>query len=1076
MLKNHSIPSGLLVLLLGILLLATPALAAEFNVIATDLELKSEFENEWDNSIEAQDDDTIDVRLTVFLGATGSDTPDAWPIIVQAKVWGLSQSDNWELLTETGTSIFWIEVGEEDTFSWFDVFTASDYFEEYRVEGFAGITGPDESINAYITSVVKETRCQDIEIQAHNVFVGENDSETISFEVVNDTEETFFVDSVSLQEDSNYFSVQKKDFDEEIESGEVGEIKFKVNSESVSENKTDSVTVRVSGHFDSLSCSSQNIGEETFSVTIQNGGTASSSACNSIRAFTFPTTLVENTIQYKNFSVVNESDERFFVTEAIVESSTSSFSIVQDFFDSVLNAFSEGITRVQITANDVSSPQTETAVLQIRGEFEDGPDCDFGEIGAVSFPVTVQAEPQSPACTLLTSERHPISLGENDSRTFVYRIQNNSNERFDIDDVDLSKSSSSFDVEEVSFPSSIGDYQTGEFLLRASTDDLENETETVFAIIEVKGEFENGLDCGFNETIAQIPVILELDQESDNGDKDSPFCSKIDLDTDSVALDGGESTTQEFFIENNSEETFFVDGVNAYDNSTGVTVNENSFDDLVSPGERASVWVSIQANNTSATLHKTGFLKVWGHFNEGERCGSSSIGTKSFSITVNSGSSASFEGNECSAIDVSVPASQYIQQTGTISFSVTNSSNHQAFVALRGTDLTISPNSFSIPSQTTKTYSTTIQYYNTSSTRLEYLVLGQNCQGHTKYTTIYGSLAPPVSPSGLLPAPVPVGSDIQIVTAPSQIVFVNRTTVIATVKNNAPVHQTIQTRLDGFSPNWSADSISLGFEPFESKTVFLDVYSNNNYGTFTGTLIAETTGQKALKALRLSSVEVLGFGNDFVIGTQVQRTGNQTIEISAKLESQFSQQMRGTASLETINGAIIKETTFILNPNTKKTIVFGLQASETQSFLESVNIRVILDDGRSSLQTISLQGTSGGQGFGWDGIGTAFVSFGGDEWTMALLIILIIMVIAAIWFGLQKPRAPYQMSPTKGNARIPGVKNAVLVEPAPAPLTPTNVVTQETTTTTEERAIETSPTLAKPPQSSEEERFWFLKE
>jgi hypothetical protein len=1060
---------GLAGLLAFFLVFSSSAWAVNEHAYPFQLELRSDSHSGWDSDITARNNDNIDVRLLVSLdGDLDSSDVDSY-----VKVEGRLSNQGWQEITRLSNSRF-MQTGTEQTVYWYSAFRASNAYSEYRVQGFSRAFGENYNASdyAFISSVGSQLQCQDIKINAQDISLNKNSSDFFSLEIRNDTDEDFTVDSVTLDESSSFFSIDRQDFDRQIAAGDIGFVDFRVNSFSVSSNQSASVTVRVTGHFDNQTCSSGMIPVQTFLVTVRNEGSGSSAFCSNVSMTTFPVFVPENSSTVKTVVVNNNSSDRFLLSQPQLEENSTAFSATIDSFDSSIAPFSQGSIRIRIASGNVSGSQTDSLIVKVNGSFEDGGSCSSSDIRSAVMTITVQEQASTPSCGLLNGAVSETRMGSDEEKEVIFRLQNNSGTRFDLSELALNPDIANFSLQRItSVPLSVSPYQEAEIRLRARTSNFDREQR--FSVpLQVRGSFADGTSCGLSETFFFIPFFVSPENE-ETGNNEG-ICGEIDIESHSVYLDAGQSIEEEFFVKNNSGRTFFVDGIEAYDYSSNVTVSPSEFDNSIRPGERGSIRAEIDAEDSSSDRTATGYLKVRGHFEgTGQYCSTGSVGSKSFSIQINGTESGSGSGGggtvgNCGSIHITPPNSLFVNQNTPLSFSVDNPTSGTVFVFLRGAGITVSPNSFSIASHSNKAYSATVQYFNREPSRLEFVPIGNNCQGSIQYTTVYST----ASNGGFEP---PSNGEIKIVQAPSQLVFAKRTTVIATIHNNSAVTRNISVHLDGFSPNWQLDKLTVGFAAFETKTIYLDAYSNNTIGSFTGTLVAESGNQSVKQVLKLASVEQTGFGNDFQLQTNAQGTGPNTVKITAQLQNNSSQQAQGVASLETIDGAVLQQNNFTSNPGTVSTISFSLAGSNNQPLPNAVNVRTILDDGRGSVQRVELSsGLIPGIGIG-QGIAGFFSLLSVSDWAL-LLGIVVLLFILIIWLAARKPiaRQPYQKTGLVA-VRSTTDSETTAGPSATLPVAPVTVAAQEPL------PVKIAEETALPGRAlnlhgtGNGERFWFLK-
>ena len=114
--------------------------------------------------------------------------------------------------------------------------------------------------------------CSDMIIDDSDLVIDENDNRTFRIEVENDSEDDFRITGIEVIENASFFSADEGSFSSSIDAGETGYVEVEIDSDSVSYDRTDDITVRIRGSFDNgESCSSGDI-EERIDVTVDNDG------------------------------------------------------------------------------------------------------------------------------------------------------------------------------------------------------------------------------------------------------------------------------------------------------------------------------------------------------------------------------------------------------------------------------------------------------------------------------------------------------------------------------------------------------------------------------------------------------------------------------------------------------------------------------------------------------------------------------------------------------------------------------------------------------------------------------------
>ncbi|MFH0954918.1 MAG: hypothetical protein V1777_02350 [Candidatus Micrarchaeota archaeon] len=1062
---------GLFALLLTVLLLALvlPSVSAATGVTTTptQIDLRSQNGSSFENSIIANANDPIDVQLGVFLDeTTGASSTTNIPVQAYAKIEGLQTNGSWVMIGQTPTEDALMNLFETRTFNWNNIFTVQNGYSQYRVSGYSR-SGNERAYNgpilAFVNRVLQNGNCSQIRINSFDVQINENDQRDFSFSSFNDSDSTFRVDSLNFSGSQSNFTIANRNSDTVISSHSSGTVRFRINSFGVDHDLDNAVSLRVSGHFDnpSLSCSESQIGYRDFTVRILNTGTSNSSICQNIRIAPFPITAIGNTSTDRKFTVFNTSTQRFFIQNSNATPSNSFFAFSGSSFDPSIPSDSAGTWQIHLNTNPISSETSGNASLQLAGNFENGTACSLNDI-TQNIGVTILPVGRVAACANILIEAYDDQLNENDSKDLIFRVDNSTSRRFTISSVELTEDSPDLQLTLVSKDSSIGSGQTGDIRIRASSDSFSGD-QSIGATIRIRGNFDDGTTCNLTNIQApfQIRLIADTFGNNDNGGvfdngSTSADCSQLNLDTASVFVAGGTSNTGQFQLENNSNRTFFIENVDAYDNSDRITVTPGQFDSFVRPNDTATVSVRVAAISTTDRFTDTGFVRIAGRFANGNTCSLSSVSTRSFPVLVNSSSIDNSTSGICQDVSLTVPSTVSINQSGNVSFSVNNPTSQTAWVFLRGNGTTVSPNTFAINANRSLTFSATIQSNISGPSNLEFFVVGNDCQGQSKFARIENGSSGSFSPGGFT-------NDISIVFVPSETVFVKQTTVVISVKNNSSVPQTVTVSLNGFSSAWFLDKKTVALVPSETKTVYLDVFSNNRFGSFNGTVTASTSSGQTSKTIVLHALQSSVIATEIRLSPSFKTVGNNT-EVSIAVSNDSLQQVQGTLQLESQEGTVIDQAALTVNPSETKNVVFTLENQRGLDAGRNLTVRFLLNDGREAFSSFAVLSNSGLLGFG-----TAFASLSPQSvfWGGIILVIILLLIIA--WWQSKQKKSWQKMNPLP-ESLVPQSQSEPIatVLPATAPAAasiPIPAVTQTVTVTKVEKT----------PINEPLSRFWFLR-
>lgn len=1070
---------GLLGLIFVLAVVFAPSVLAVSGVKATpsEINLRSETDSSFDNSIIASNNDRVDISLRVFVDeTTGASSTSNIPVQAYAQIDGLQSGGTWVSVGRTTTQDKILNLFESATFTFNDAFLVTGSYSQYRVSGYAR-TSNESSYNGPIigtvSRVLQNGECSQVRINSFNVTMNENDQRDFSFTVFNDSDTTFRIDSVDFIEGQNYLTIDERTSDTTIAGNSSGSIRFRANSYSVDRDSDATVSLRVSGHFQnpSTTCSSSQIGEKNFTVRVNNTGSSNFSQCQNVRINATPVTAISNSSTDRVFSVFNNSSQRFFVRNTAVSDNADFFDFSSQTVDSSIAPFSIGTWRTRIQTQTVTTERAGNATLQMAGDFENnGINCSLNDISQ-SIGVTVLPQGRDPVCASILLDVYDGQLDEDQSKELLFRLQNPTSKSFRIDSVELTDDDSDLEVSLVSKDSSIGSGQTGNITVRIRSDFFDFD-KTVNARIRIRGTFDNGNSCGLTDIQAPFRVRL-LTDDLDNGDNDndddfgSAFCSELNLITDSIFVAGGTSNSASFELENNSNQTFFIEGVDAYDNSSRITVTTGTFDSFVRSDDRANISVQVRAQSTSDRFTETGFIRIAGRFSSGQTCSFTSGSTRSFSVLVNSSSTDSQGSNVCQDVSLTVPTTATISGTGTVSFSVNNPTSQTVWVFLRADNATVSPNTFAINAHENKSLSAAVQTTSAGGANVEFFIVGNDCQGTSKFTRVSTSTGSAGTGGNFVGPVLPTNNtnDVSIVFVPSETIFANQTTLVVSVKNNSNQFQTVSVSLSGFSSAWFLDKKTVSMAPNETKTVYLDIFSNNAFGPFNGSVVASTASGQTSRPIVLSAMQTRVVAPEIQLAASSKFVGNNA-EITVMATDNSFQQAHGTLQLESEDGVVLDSASLTVNPSETKTTVFVLENSRGLDAGNRLTARFLLDDGReaSTLLVVSAKPTSFGGG-------TGFASLNPSLFWGGIIFLVLLILIVGWWQSMQK-KSWQRIHPTPITLISPVTQtpSGPAPMPAPEPAMAPHVMPSEVQSTTTQRT--TTKTTSK---SSDPDRFWFLQ-
>lgn len=194
-------------------------------------------------------------------------------------------------------------------------------------------------IQDYFTVAIKEDdqsngNCTQIRVFSNDFVVPEESTTYKSITVSNDSDYDFIIDSADAGDSNPYFSVTKDSLSSNrINANSDLDFRVRIDSSSVSSEQRGTAFAKISGHFENgRNCSSSNIGEKDFIVTVQNSGIGN---CGSISIDSETISVNESETGYNYFPIRNNSNRAFSIDEvqitetAVITAKASVLMILQ---------------------------------------------------------------------------------------------------------------------------------------------------------------------------------------------------------------------------------------------------------------------------------------------------------------------------------------------------------------------------------------------------------------------------------------------------------------------------------------------------------------------------------------------------------------------------------------------------------------------------------------------------------------------------------------------------------------------------------------------------------------------------
>jgi hypothetical protein len=220
-----------------------------------------------------------------------------------------------------------------------------------------------------------------------------------------------------------------------------------------------------------------------------------------------------------------------------------------------------------------------------------------------------------------------------------------------------------------------------------------------------------------------------------------PNCNMVSFELYNAELWEGSTDTFTFAVGNYGSERFYIEKVNAFDFEEGILVQEESWDDVIMPGEKALVTVSVEADSGIEEKERSAKIELSGHFLGGKKCYFKDVHGE-FTVNVLKEPVQKIEAR-CEGFSLNTPKEKYIEGSGTIKFFASNKTNYPATIMLESGSITIDDSVFFLPAGEEKTFTAFIES-DYESAELEYKVDVSDCGIPSQATIVYSESAEPI--------------------------------------------------------------------------------------------------------------------------------------------------------------------------------------------------------------------------------------------------------------------------------------------------------------------------------------------
>lgn len=476
--------------------------------------------------------------------------------------------------------------------------------------------------------------CSQVTITAENTILNEDSTTNYDFSVRNNSSDAFYIDNFEAISSSSLLdAVENGLVDYTLYPGETTTGHLRLIASALDYDRIATISLRVNGHFSNTNCSSTQI-LDSFTVQLINGG-SSSGDCSSIEVSSFNFSVPEESTTFQTFKVYNRAGSDFIIEDAQADNSNPYFTVTKESLSSNRITGNSNIDfRIKVVSQSVSSQQSGTAYARVRGHFENGRTCSFGNIGEENYTVTVNNSGAG-SCGNISIDAENVFVDEGTTETNYFYIINNSNRAFTLDgSPQISEDSSYYSQSIDSYDSSVSSNSSGTIRARTVADSVAG-TKTGTSTLRVQGHFSDGNSCSFSDLSRDFQTTVRDITDNGNGTS-SVFCDDLAIESHTVEVNANDSTNDTFFLRNDSTRNFYLDSVKVNDSSDLFASSLIDFEDIARRnGENAAINFKIQAYGSNSSNSGTATMQVNGHFSDGTVCSFSSIGTKTFTVNVN---------------------------------------------------------------------------------------------------------------------------------------------------------------------------------------------------------------------------------------------------------------------------------------------------------------------------------------------------------------------------------------------------------------------------------------------------------
>jgi len=242
-----------------------------------------------------------------------------------------------------------------------------------------------------------ELDCSDIAIYTSNVYIDEDSTKTVSFEIENFSDQDFDLQGLEIEENSSYFDGEIYSKPSEIRGNDSESFRVRIESERVSRDREGDARIRARGRFDSGEyCSYSETEDDEFTVFVENDsggpspGPSPERECDSIHLNAGAVRARIGETGFATVFIENNSPENFLIDYVSVFDSSPNFKAEEKGYGKLVPSFGSTFVNVAVRAYDYAKTGREQAFVEARGHFQNQQTCTIFGDSIASFPVVIE--------------------------------------------------------------------------------------------------------------------------------------------------------------------------------------------------------------------------------------------------------------------------------------------------------------------------------------------------------------------------------------------------------------------------------------------------------------------------------------------------------------------------------------------------------------------------------------------------------------------------------------------------------------------------------------------------------------